>query len=99
VASPTVDDPDGADGTAFKAPFGAPAIGDRVEHDRFGRGRVVASDEGTAETILTIRFDSEPTPREIAASTRMLRVLSVWDEGRVSPPWTEIDDPARFVPP
>ncbi|MEX1155901.1 MAG: hypothetical protein WED12_01940, partial [Chloroflexota bacterium] len=28
-----------------------------------------------------------------------MRAITAWDEGRISPPWSEIEDPDRFVPP
>ncbi len=62
-----------------------PSLGDRVE-TRGGRGRVIASDRGS----LTVSLDSGTTT-VVLADHPMVRRLSPWDEGRVSPPWQEID--------
>jgi hypothetical protein len=62
-----------------------PLPGDRVE-TRGGRGRVIASDRGS----LTVSLDSGTTT-VVLADHPMVRRLSPWDEGRVSPPWQEID--------
>jgi hypothetical protein len=78
---------------------GALTPGDRIEHDRFGRGRVLGGSDGSSDQILSIQFDRETEPRSIIASYAGMRAITAWDEGRISPPWSEIEDRDRFVPP
>lgn len=67
--------------------------GDRIRHPQLGTAVVRA----TAGGVVTARFDDGEV-RQFLASHPGVQRLDAFAEGRISPPWGEIDDPERFLP-
>ena len=60
-----------------------------------GVGSVVS----VVDDVVTVRFDRDGEAVRFIADTPLLSALLSSEEGRISPPWAEIHDVARFLPP
>ncbi len=72
--------------------------GSRVRHDAGGVGKGPGSVLAVDGDIVTVRFDSDGEVAMFVAGHPALRMLGTSEEGRISPPWAEIHDQARFLP-